>query len=186
MCVWCLSCPKRGGGGYPLILTLQGFAPLLASLVAHMVKNLPAMQETQVWFLGWEDALEKGNGNPLQYTCLENPMDREAWWVRVHRVAKSQTRPKEFSTHTWFCHDYYLGYCHDYYLKRFTRVKHWLFILFLLLLSFQRGNRRLIRYVLTGTHLYLVSEMLTVVKYPAWSLLLCTWWNASRRPVANI
>ena len=33
----------------------------------------------------------EGNGNPLQYSCLENPMDRGAWWVRLHRVAKSQT-----------------------------------------------------------------------------------------------
>ena len=32
-----------------------------------------------------------GNGNPLQYSCLENPMDRGAWWVTVHRVRKSQT-----------------------------------------------------------------------------------------------
>ena len=31
-----------------------------------------------------------GNGNPLQSSCLENPMDREAWWATVHRVAKSQ------------------------------------------------------------------------------------------------
>ena len=34
----------------------------------------------------------EGNGNPLQYSCLENPMDREAWWATVHRVAKSRTR----------------------------------------------------------------------------------------------
>ena len=33
----------------------------------------------------------EGNGNPLQYTCLENPTDRGAWWATVHRVAKSQT-----------------------------------------------------------------------------------------------
>ena len=32
-----------------------------------------------------------GNGNPLQYSCLENPMDRGAWWARVHVVTKSQT-----------------------------------------------------------------------------------------------
>ena len=32
----------------------------------------------------------EGNGNPLQYSCLENPMDREAWWATVHAVAKSQ------------------------------------------------------------------------------------------------
>ena len=46
-----------------------------ASLVAQRLKRLPAMQETQVLFLGWEDPLEKGNGNPLQHSCLENPMD---------------------------------------------------------------------------------------------------------------
>ena len=33
----------------------------------------------------------EGNGNPLQYSCLENPMDREAWWATVHGVAKSWT-----------------------------------------------------------------------------------------------
>ena len=39
-----------------------------------------------------------GQGNPLQYSCLENPMDREAWKATVHRVAKSQTRLKRLST----------------------------------------------------------------------------------------
>ena len=34
----------------------------------------------------------EGNGNPLQYSCLENPMDRGAWWATVHGVTKSQTR----------------------------------------------------------------------------------------------
>ena len=51
-----------------------------ASLVVHLVKNLPAMQETWVQSLGQEDPLEKGMvGNPLWYSCLENPMDRGAW-----------------------------------------------------------------------------------------------------------
>ena len=35
----------------------------------------------RVWSLGWEDLLEEGMGNPLQYSCLENPMDRGAWPV---------------------------------------------------------------------------------------------------------
>ena len=35
---------------------------------------------------------EEGNGNPLQYSCLENSMDRGAWWATVHGVAKSWTR----------------------------------------------------------------------------------------------
>ena len=53
-----------------------------------MVKNPPVMRETQVQSLDQEDPLEEGNGNPLQYSCLENPKDRGAWWVIVHRVAK--------------------------------------------------------------------------------------------------
>ena len=38
----------------------------------------------------------EGNGNPLQYSCLENPMDRGAWWATVHGVEKSQTRLSNF------------------------------------------------------------------------------------------
>ena len=100
--------------------------------MAQMLKNLLAMQKTQVRSLGWEDPLEKelatppvyfpggsdgkasvydaedpgsspglgrspgeGNGNPLQYYCLENPMDRGAWWATVHGVAKSWTQLSE-------------------------------------------------------------------------------------------
>ena len=37
-----------------------------------------------------------GHGNPLQYSCLENPMDREAWWATVHRVAQSRTRLSDY------------------------------------------------------------------------------------------
>ena len=39
-----------------------------------------------------------GNGNPLQYSCLENSMDREVWWATVHGVAKSQTQLNDFHT----------------------------------------------------------------------------------------
>ena len=60
-----------------------------ASLVAQLVKNLPAMQETWVQSLGWEDPLEKGTAL-LQYSCLENSMGRGAWHATVLRVAKSQ------------------------------------------------------------------------------------------------
>ena len=41
-----------------------------------------------------------GNGNPLQYSCLENPMDRGAWQATVHTVAKSRTQLKRVSMHT--------------------------------------------------------------------------------------
>ena len=56
-----------------------------------MVKNLPAKQETWVRSLGWEDSPGEGNGYPLQYSCLENPVDRGAWWASVHGVAESDT-----------------------------------------------------------------------------------------------
>ena len=62
-----------------------------ASQVAQWVKNPSAMQETQevwVWPLGQEDHLEKEMATQIQYFCLENPMDRGAWWATVHRVAK--------------------------------------------------------------------------------------------------
>ena len=62
-----------------------------ASLVSQVVKNLPAMQETQVQSLGQEDPLEEENGNPLLYSGLGNPMDRAAWQASVHGVAKSLT-----------------------------------------------------------------------------------------------
>ena len=67
--------------------------------MAQWVKNLPTMQETwkkmQVRSLGWEESPGEGNCTPLQYSCLENPMDRGAWWApdqaTVHGVAKSWT-----------------------------------------------------------------------------------------------
>ena len=66
------------------------FHLLLASLVAQRLKRLPAMWETWVWS-------GEGKGNPLQYSCLENPMDRGAWWAAVHGVSKSQTRLSDFT-----------------------------------------------------------------------------------------
>ena len=54
-----------------------------------MVKNLPAMQETQVQSLGQEDPPGEGNGCPLYYSYLENSMDHGAWLATVHRTAES-------------------------------------------------------------------------------------------------
>ena len=63
---------------------------LRASLIAQSVKNLPAMQETWVQSLNQEDPLEKEMATHSSIPCLENPMDREAWWATVHRVAKGR------------------------------------------------------------------------------------------------
>ena len=60
-------------------------------LVAQRLKRLPAIRETWVQSLGRGDPLEKGNGNPLQYSGLENPMEGGAWQATVHGVTKSWT-----------------------------------------------------------------------------------------------
>ena len=50
------------------------------------------MQETRVQTLDGEDSPGERNGNPLQYSCLENSMDRGVWWATVCGAAKSQTQ----------------------------------------------------------------------------------------------
>ena len=61
-----------------------------ASLVAQMVKNPPAMWETWVHSLGWEDPLEWA-WQPTPVFFLENPTDRGVWWATVHGVTRSRT-----------------------------------------------------------------------------------------------
>ena len=63
-----------------------------ASFVAELVKNLPAVQETQVRSLGWEDPLEKEMATHSSIFAWKNLMDRGAWWAAVHGIAKSQAR----------------------------------------------------------------------------------------------
>ena len=60
------------------------------------VRNLPAMWETCVQSLGQEDPHGEGNGNTLQYSCLENSMDRRAWQATVHWVSKSWTQLRDY------------------------------------------------------------------------------------------
>ena len=61
-------------------------------MVARMTKNLPAVQETCIQPLGQEDPLQKEMVNPLQYSCLENPMEGGAWSTVVRGITKSQTQ----------------------------------------------------------------------------------------------
>ena len=73
--------------------------------MVQWVKNLPANQETRAdmsWIPGgrgqWASS-GGGHGNPVQYSCLEKPMDRGTWWATVHRVTRSWTWLKWLSTH---------------------------------------------------------------------------------------
>ena len=63
-----------------------------ASLVAQLVKNLPAMQETWVQSLGWEDFLKEGMATHSSILAWRIPLDRGAWQATVHRAAKSRTQ----------------------------------------------------------------------------------------------
>ena len=56
-----------------------------------VVKNLPANAGNTGSVPGLGRSTREGNGNPLQDSCMENPMDREAWWATAHEVSKSQT-----------------------------------------------------------------------------------------------
>ena len=79
--------------GYPLQYSW-------ASLVAQTVKNLPAMLETWVQSLGWEDSLEEGLATHSSILAWRIPVNRGAWWVTVHGVAKSQTGLNDYAQHS--------------------------------------------------------------------------------------
>ena len=80
------------------------------SQMALVLKNLPASAGTvrdtgSILGLGRSPGGERSNS--IQYSCLENPMDRGAWWTMVHRVPKSQTRLKWLSMHAYIMQKYY-------------------------------------------------------------------------------
>ena len=64
---------------------------IIMCMLAQAVKNLSNTAGDLGLIPGWEKSLGEGNSNPLQYSCLENSMNRGAWWVTVHGVAKSWT-----------------------------------------------------------------------------------------------
>ena len=71
----------------------EAYLLIWTSQVALVVKNLPASAgdiRDVSSIPGSGRSPREGHGNPLQYSSLENPMDKEAWWATVHRVAKSR------------------------------------------------------------------------------------------------
>ena len=63
-----------------------------------MIKNLP-VNAGDIGSISRLERSREGDDYPLQYSCLENPTDRGAWWATIHGVAKSWTRLKRLSTH---------------------------------------------------------------------------------------
>ena len=90
--------PKRNA----VIKTLRDYSKHRSFSGGSVVKNLPAMQEIRVPLLGQEDPLGGGHGNPLQYSWLENPTDRGAWWATVHGVIECDvTEQLNTTTKAW-------------------------------------------------------------------------------------
>ena len=78
----------------------------LLSMMPSKCIQVAANGKIFILFYGWVVFhCGKGNSTPLQYSCLENPMDRGAWWAAVHGVAKSRTRLRDFTfTFTFHFH----------------------------------------------------------------------------------
>ena len=72
-----------------------------ASLVTQTVKNLPARQETWVWFLGWDDPLEEGMATNSSILALEIPWAEEPGGLQSTESQKSQIWLKPFNMHAW-------------------------------------------------------------------------------------
>ena len=73
--------------------------------MALVVKNPPAKNEDirdTGSIPGSERSLGGGHGNPFQYACLKNAMDRRVWQATVHKVAKNWTQLKQLSMHAWY------------------------------------------------------------------------------------
>ena len=100
-----------------LVFTLWGISSKekIRGIPGRVSGKEPACQCRRRWVMGLIPKLGRspgrGHHNPLQYSCLGNPMDREAWWATVHGVAKSWTQLKQLSPH------------HRKYKKKWEREK---------------------------------------------------------------
>ena len=87
-------------------LNLELYHRATITLYENKTENLPPTSEVKASARNAGDlgsisrlgrSLGEGNGNPLQFSCLENSMDGGAWWATVHGVAKSRTRLRDFT-----------------------------------------------------------------------------------------
>ena len=82
---------------FPGKSTGVGYHCLLRNLLQHIIfyDNMPSYSFTLLWLTSIP--FGEGSGTPLQYSSLENPMDRGAWWAAVHGVARSRTQLSDFT-----------------------------------------------------------------------------------------
>ena len=109
----CLENPRDGGASWAAIYGVTQSRTRLKRLSSSSGSSssyCPTEQPVCRWI-----SLREGNGNPLQYSCLENPLDRGAWWATVHGVAESDTTERLFlslshthtHTHRWISLDWW-------------------------------------------------------------------------------
>ena len=98
---WSVAISSSRGSSWPRNWNCISWSP---ALVGRFFTTAPPGRPSNVYYGSQKiDALSsnehppgEGNGNPLQYSCLQNPMDGGAWWATVHGVAKSRTRLSDF------------------------------------------------------------------------------------------
>ena len=98
-----LSCNPLHKSSYLRMLHLCScfLFPPKASQVALVVRNLPANARDTGSISEEGRSPGGGHGNPLQYSCLENPTDKAAWQATVHRLSKSRTQLRRLCTYMW-------------------------------------------------------------------------------------
>ena len=100
----CLENPRDGEAWWAAVygvaqkrLSSSSSTPTMGYPGGSVVKNPPTNAGDSGWILGLGRSPGEGNGNPLQCSCLENPMDRGAWWAIVHGVVRDRTRLSDFT-----------------------------------------------------------------------------------------
>ena len=99
------SIPGSGRSSGGDLLVVSWYLVVLVTHSSILAWRISWTEEpSRLWFIGpqrighdWSDLSREGYGTPLQYSCLETPMDRGAWWAAVHGVAKSRTRLSDFT-----------------------------------------------------------------------------------------
>ena len=140
-------------------LQLVGAVPLsgLAPGASHVLLAWGALRSDAEWspspssFIPLIRHHGEGNGNPLQYSCLENPMDRGAWWATVHGVTKSQTRLTDFT----FTFMEFIGVS-PWQASLSSSLVHWLFLQ-LVLSDLKLDTRGSLEFLACGYHPSVVS-----------------------------
>ena len=99
----CLENPREGGGWWSAVYGVAQSRIRLKRLSSRSSnlqfqgQVIPSSLSPTLGIAQLRSWLREGNGNPLQYSCLENPVDRGTWWAAVHRVTQSRTQLKQLS-----------------------------------------------------------------------------------------